>query len=1134
MNRKSLKFEHGAAGRSIVSPADRPWLAGDRRRVSCGNVWRATNALVEVWEKGQRWFVGLSVGVVLAMTGGQEVLGQTAPGVGKDVCARTYQVSDAIVAASGSGHCADVTLRGLREITSLDLSNQGISSLSEGDFDGLVRLDMLDLSGNFLTALPGGVFDELLLLRTVRLDGNQLQRVSTGVFNESRLLQELTVHGNPLVSSRGDTLQALSRLGESEEEDHVDLPAWAVDAGSLDAFLDGVHTVEEFIAALPALYKERFAMVFTSESPARDHVSGDYPRIASWGADGRFTFAWNTDPAAPSEFRDVVEFLRRGETDWTAGIVDFSGATPTVTEPASCKTCHGSLNKPLWGAWNTWEGTEFANVDNPESETVRAAVERALESTDPRIEPLDFEASYLRGRRSARRYLQTAGYDPSALAVEEAGAVWSWRHAEVLHRKLKASEADYWRFAEAVLCEAKTGAYEARYKAINGKFPVGDHNLAVLANTGEAIQGGDLRDPWVAGPDYAFGAGGELGGAVIFLMVVDLWQEEPIVRWLYRDVSNADTLRPKYEDSAYHYLYYEPGSATAEDELIQKLRMHFGKGSREALAERARQNARLPLWAIWSAYFFDGHLDVMAPRVCDTLRNTRPTNLRVKLIDGDAVLSWDEPEDIESLIGYRILRGLDAGAPSVHVEDTGTTDTTWTDDDPLAGDYAWMVQALHDGYASQESNEAGKTVSGSGPRVTSRTSFTVVEGDTTVGTLTATDDDTPVADLAWSMPGGPDRGDFTLSASGVLVFTAAKDYEAPDDTDADGTYQVTVQVSDGTGDETADIRVSLSNRNEAPTADAGADQSGIEEGATVSLRGSGQDPDAGDTLQYAWTQTGGVPVVLSAPSEAVTTFAAPTGLDGDEVLTFTLKVSDAGALAGEDMVTVTVVAAEEPALTAAFQNVPESHDGATAFNFRIAFSEEIGIAYREFQNKSLTVSGGDATAAHRVDGRHDLWEVTLAPDSSEAVTVALPGDRACGTSGAVCTRGDNPRPLTNSPSATVAGPPEEPLTASFSDMPAKHGGDAFNFGLTFSEEPHGLSYRTLRDEVFNVTGGSVRKAKRRQKGSNLAWAIRVRPDGNGAVEIGLPATTNCGAATAICTADGRPLSNTASDTVEGS
>ena len=112
-----------------------------------------------------------------------------------------------------------------------------------------------------------------------------------------------------------------------------------------------------------------------------------------------------------------------------------------------------------------------------------------------------------------------------------------------------------------------------------------------------------------------------------------------------------------------------------------------------------------------------------------------------------------------------------------------------------------------------------------GLEIVGPTSFTVVEGETAVGTLMATDADTPAADLVWSPAGGADSSHFTLDERGVLRFAVPKDYEAPDDAGRDGTYELTVQVSDGTDAATVAIRVALANRNEAPTANAGADQS---------------------------------------------------------------------------------------------------------------------------------------------------------------------------------------------------------------------------------------------------------------------------------------------------------------------
>ena len=244
--------------------------------------------------------------------------------------------------------------------------------------------------------------------------------------------------------------------------------------------------------------------------------------------------------------------------------------------------------------------------------------------------------------------------------------------------------------------------------------------------------------------------------------------------------------------------------------------------------------------------------------------------------------------------------------------------------------------------------------------------------------------------------------------------------------------------------------------------------------------------------------------------------------------------ADGRRLSNEAVLTVPGPAGDGPALTAQFEGMPETHDGQSAFSFQVAFSEDIGISYQTLRDESFTVTGGTITRARRIDGRHDLWEITLNPDSREAVTITLPGGRACGTAGAVCTRGDRPRPLDNSPSSTVAGPPAASLTATFSDMPGEHTGEAFSFGLTFSEElDKDFSYRTLRDEAFDVTGGAVRKAKRRQSGSNLGWTITVEPDGAGAVAIRLPETTDCQAGGALCTGDGRLLSTSLSATVAG-
>jgi len=91
--------------------------------------------------------------------------------------------------------------------------------------------------------------------------------------------------------------------------------------------------------------------------------------------------------------------------------------------------------------------------------------------------------------------------------------------------------------------------------------------------------------------------------------------------------------------------------------------------------------------------------------------------------------------------------------------------------------------------------------------------------------------------------------------------------------------------------------------NQAPTANAGSDQTVVEESA-VTLSGSGADSD-GSIASYAWTQTDGISVTINNPDAATATFTAPTTAGQ---LTFQLVVTDDDRATGSDTVTITVVA----------------------------------------------------------------------------------------------------------------------------------------------------------------------------------------------------------------------------------
>ena len=226
-------------------------------------------------------------------------------------------------------------------------------------------------------------------------------------------------------------------------------------------------------------------------------------------------------------------------------------------------------------------------------------------------------------------------------------------------------------------------------------------------------------------------------------------------------------------------------------------------------------------------------------------------------------------------------------------------------------------------------------------------------------------------------------------------------------------------------------------------------------------------------------------------------------------------------------------------LMAAFENVPLSHDGSSAFTFRMAFSEDVEITPEDMRDHAFVVSGGTVTGAERVDGLKSLWELTLEPTGSGPVSILTPLERACTEAGALCTAAGTmlstglgqsiPYAVPVAPQAQVA---QAALTASFESVPQAHDGtSAFTVRLAFSE-PVRNSYQHLRDQALSVTGGTVKRARRVDGRSDL-WELTVEPSGYGAVTVTLPATASCEDTGGVCTADGRALSNAIATTVAG-
>ncbi|MEW6252218.1 MAG: PKD domain-containing protein [Planctomycetota bacterium] len=157
----------------------------------------------------------------------------------------------------------------------------------------------------------------------------------------------------------------------------------------------------------------------------------------------------------------------------------------------------------------------------------------------------------------------------------------------------------------------------------------------------------------------------------------------------------------------------------------------------------------------------------------------------------------------------------------------------------------------------------------------------------------STDPDGDPLSFSWQQLSGPN---VTLNNanSAIATFTAP----APP---ATLVFRLTVDDGQG-GTASVDTTVTVSAAaNQPPTANAGPDQN-VQGGATVTLAGSGTDPE-NTPLSFNWTQTAGAVVTLSDPNVAGPTFAAPL-VSG--TLTFQLTVTDGAGASATDAVNITI------------------------------------------------------------------------------------------------------------------------------------------------------------------------------------------------------------------------------------
>ena len=397
----------------------------------------------------------------------------------------------------------------------------------------------------------------------------------------------------------------------------------------------------------------------------------------------------------------------------------------------------------------------------------------------------------------------------------------------------------------------------------------------------------------------------------------------------------------------------------------------------------------------------------------------------------------------------------------------------------------------------QYATSAGTAESGTDFAAASGTlTFGATETSKTVSVATTSDlvdEENETFTLTLSSPTNATLGDAT--ATGTI------------NDDDDGLPTLRVSDASATEGDAVAFTVSLSTASSqavtvqyatsAGTAESGTDFTAVSGTLTFGATETSKTVSVATTSDSVDEENETFTLTLSSPTNATLGDATATGTINDDDGLPTLSVSDASATEGDAVAfTVSLSAASGRQVSVSYEPVVRTGDTASSDDF-------------SYLGGAAIIGAGFTSVTVRVDTAEDAVH-----EEDETFTLTLSSPMNAMLDDATAT-------------GTIIDDDATPLTASFEDMPASHDGEnQFTFGLTFSEDVAGLSYRTLRDEAFDVSGGEVRKARRRTQGSNQGWTIHIEPDSHGAVTVTLPAG-------AVETSDGRQLENSPSATVAG-
>jgi hypothetical protein len=270
------------------------------------------------------------------------------------------------------------------------------------------------------------------------------------------------------------------------------------------------------------------------------------------------------------------------------------------------------------------------------------------------------------------------------------------------------------------------------------------------------------------------------------------------------------------------------------------------------------------------------------------------------------------------------------------------------------------------------------------PVFTSPAQVSVPENSTNVQTVTAIDPDSPPQPITYSIAGGPDQARFSITSGGALSFVTPPNFEAPTDTNADNTYVVIVEASDGSLSTFQAIVATVTPVNDNSPVFTSPSTASIVENNTVVMTVTATDADLppqtvtlsiiGGADQAKFMLTGGSLAFITPPD-----FEVPTDANADNIYEVIVQADDGNGRATLQTINVTVI---RPPVDNG--DAPDAAAGTGPGNYNTREADN-GPAHLIVPGLRLGASvDGDSGAAHNVAANADDVNSAL-PDDEDGV-----------------------------------------------------------------------------------------------------------------------------------------------------